>query len=308
MTDSQLERELADRKLSREEKLLDTASTNASTVNTVEGAVGPTLTIELDVEGVIVTAVVDTASNSTIILRSLLHDIKRHLDSESKPMPKLELPCVPLYGKDGTKGKPLDITAQVSLSYSCDGRKVTVPTFIQPESEQRCLIGMNVIPFLGITVRRANGKPLHAVVEHNAQVRLVSAVVVPSQKGRVVEVCVDGNSPCDADCLFQPEHNELEKLGVWTQESLIRVQPGGSALIPVQNFHGVPVRLEGGVKLGVVSQCEPTVTDDLKAVPIEETAMSVCASVEAGSSVPERSEKLMSMLELSDKLSCGETK
>lgn len=168
MTDSQLEQELATRKLSKEGGLLNSASATVSSVNTLEGAVGPTLTIELDVEGVVVTAIVDTASNSTIISRcSLLHDIKRHLDAVGKSMPKLELPCVPLYGKDGTKGKPLDITAQVCLSYSCDGRKVTVPTFIQPESEQPCLIGMNVIPFLGITVRRANGKPLHAVVERN---------------------------------------------------------------------------------------------------------------------------------------------
>ena len=77
-------------------------STDVSTVNAVKGAIGPTLTIGLNVEGVDVTA---TASNSTIISRSLLHDIKRHLDSQSKPLPKLELPCVPLYGKEGTKGK-----------------------------------------------------------------------------------------------------------------------------------------------------------------------------------------------------------
>ena len=148
MTDSQLEQELASRKLAKEEEQLKLASASApvSTVNAVKEAVGPTLTIELKV-GVNVTAIVDTASNSTIISRSMLHDIKRHLDSEGKSLPKLELPCVPLYGKEGTKGKPLDITAQVLLSYSCDGHKVTVPTFIQPESEQHCLIGMNVIPF-----------------------------------------------------------------------------------------------------------------------------------------------------------------
>ena len=53
------------------------------------------------------------------------------------------------------------------LTFSCDGCKATLPTFIQPESEQHCLIGMNVI---GITIRR---KPLHAIAEREAQVRLV---------------------------------------------------------------------------------------------------------------------------------------
>ena len=87
--------------MAKEEEQLKLASGSppVSTVNAVKGAVGPTLTIELNV-GVNVTAIVDTASNSTIISRSLLHDVKRQLDSESKPMPKLELPCVPLYGKE----------------------------------------------------------------------------------------------------------------------------------------------------------------------------------------------------------------
>ena len=210
MSDSQLEQELADRKLAREEQILADSS-SVSTVNVIEGAVGPTLMLELSVEGLQVAAVVDTASNSTIISRSMLHEIKHHLQAQGKPMPRLELPCVPLYGKEGTKGKPLDITAQVSLTFACDGRRVTVPTFIQPESEQKCLIGMNVIPFLGITVHRANGKPLHAIVEHDAQVRLVHSTTIPSMKGRVVEAqLIDSDSFCGSELLFQPEHKVLQ--------------------------------------------------------------------------------------------------
>ena len=287
--------------MAKEEEQLKSASAGASmsTVNTVKGAVGPTLTIELNVEGVNVVAIVDTASNSTIISRPMLHDIKRHLDSEGKPMPKLELPCVPLYGKEGTKGKPLDITAQVLLSYSCDGRKVTVPTFIQPESEQRCLIGMNVIPFLGITVRRANGRPLHAIVEREAQVRVVQSVVIPGQKGRVVEACVEGNT-CGSEFLFQPESKTSQELGVWTQESLISVQANGRALIPVHNFQGIPIRLEEGVQLGIASQCELSVSDEPepKVKPVKGACLSVSetrACVEVVSNVTERYDRLMSM-------------
>jgi len=32
--------------------------------------------------------------------------------------------------------------------------------FVQPESEQQCLLGMNVLPALELTTCRANGKPL----------------------------------------------------------------------------------------------------------------------------------------------------
>ena len=127
MMDSQLEQELASRRLFREEEQLKSANATCSAVTAVERAIGPTLTIELNMEGVNAIAVVDTASNSTIISCSLLHDIKRHLDSQGQPMPKLELPCVPLYGKEGKKGKPLDITAQLLLSFSCDGQRSQYP-------------------------------------------------------------------------------------------------------------------------------------------------------------------------------------
>ena len=31
---------------------------------------------------------------------------------------------------------------------------------MQPDSEQQCLLGMNVLPALGLSIRRANGEPL----------------------------------------------------------------------------------------------------------------------------------------------------
>ena len=73
-SDSQLEQELANRKLTREEQILADSS-SVSTVNVIQGAVGPTLMLELSMEGLQVAAVVDTVSNSTIISRSMLHEI-----------------------------------------------------------------------------------------------------------------------------------------------------------------------------------------------------------------------------------------
>ena len=223
-------------------------------------------------------------------------------------MPQLELPCVPLYGKEGTKGKPLDITAQVSLTFSCDGRRVTVPTFIQPESEQKCLIGMNVIPFLGITICRANGKPLHAVVEHDAQVRLVHSTTIPSMKGRVVEAQLENSDSFrGSELLFQPEHKVLDGLGVWTQESLITVQPDGRAFIPLQNFQGTSIKLDEGVHLGVASLCDiPRQDEPVKVTEPKQgngaLLRSTCASVKALINTPERYERLRSVLDFPDTL------
>ena len=76
---------------------------------------------------------------------------------------------------------------------------------------------------------------------------------------------------------------------MWTQESLISVQPDGTALIPMQNFQGMPIRLGEGVRLGVVSQCE--LPDEPKPEPCEGMRVPLsgtCACIKALSNTPKR--------------------
>lgn len=74
------------------------------------------LHVDVGIEGIPVTALVDTGAQSTIISRSTLHAVNQHLKQKRRELPQLELPTVRLYGKDGEKGvKELPITAQVPL-------------------------------------------------------------------------------------------------------------------------------------------------------------------------------------------------
>ena len=61
-------------------------------------------------------------------------------------------------------------------------------------------------------MRRSNRKPLHAIVhvEHEAQVRLVQSITIPSQKERVVETQVDRENHHGNHFLFQPEHKLID--------------------------------------------------------------------------------------------------
>ena len=89
--------------------------------------------------------------------------------------PKLDPPCTKFKGKGG---HPIGVTAQVMFTLTLDGESTTVMVFVQPNSEQECLLGSNVLPSLGITVTDANGKPLPAAIEDNvtpAHVNLVQA-------------------------------------------------------------------------------------------------------------------------------------
>ena len=134
----------------------------------------------------------DTGAQSTIISRSALHDIANHLRQAGKDPLVLELPTVRLFGKDGQKGgSELCITAQVTLSIELKSRIVKVPVFVQPDSEQRCLLGMNVIPLLGIEVRHCDGEPILLLDQKELSsgavtVNLISATSVPAQTGRIV--------------------------------------------------------------------------------------------------------------------------
>ena len=92
--------------------------------------------------------------------------VKKHSTFDSLPpqgraLPELEQPTVCLYGKDDKKGSnQLVITAQVPLVFTLDNIICSVPVFIQPNSEQACLMGMNVIPLLGIRIVRSTGMPV----------------------------------------------------------------------------------------------------------------------------------------------------
>ena len=88
------------------------------------------------------------------------------------------------------------ITAQVPLLLSLGDKSVSVPVFVQPDSDQACLLGINAIPVLGISVLQSDGKPVLSHIPSSpsepevATVSLVESVTLPSQKGRVLKARV----------------------------------------------------------------------------------------------------------------------
>ena len=83
--------------------------------------------------------------------------------------------------------------AQLDVTFELDGECVHAPVFVQPGSSQACLLGMNVIPSLGIEVTRANDESLCSISGHEegtAKVGLVKSVCIPGYRGRCVEAKV----------------------------------------------------------------------------------------------------------------------
>ena len=108
---------LAEKRLQKETRLAVGESTIRH-VTTVEKAkaVGPTFWLNVTVEGIPMDAILDSGSESTIISRHLLHQVFRHRGQLGVPEPKLKVPSVKRYGKDGkVPGKELLITAETTL-------------------------------------------------------------------------------------------------------------------------------------------------------------------------------------------------
>ena len=261
LSTKQLRELLTQRQLQDEQNMLDSGTNvvNADTIGVKEEgpkAVGPTLFLKVQIGGVPVEAMVDTGSQSTIISRSLLHKIGRCRKSKGEPLPALEKPTARLFGKDGEGGgKELTITAQIEVDIEADGECVRVPVFVQPQSGQECLLGMNVIPALGLVITRANGEALVVKQDNDhrvAHVRLVESVSIPGLKGRFVELevgCGDSSIQIGSPVLFEPKP---EILGLSSHESVVTVRDNGCIVVPIRNPLGGSVCMTKGLQIGTV--------------------------------------------------------
>ena len=314
LTEDELEQLLAQKKLAKEGSLLPSSNNTVNATSTGKaGAIGPLLEVEVKIEGVPVKALLDTGAQSTIISRSTLHSVVKYLQGCNQPVPQLQLPTARLYGKDGEKGgKPLYITAEIPFVISLGPNSVTVPVFVQPDSEQACLLGMNALPFLGIEVRDSNGIQLLPTEPKSddapkpvaSQISLLTSAVVPSHKGRVLHA--KATSPdaviLDGDFLFEPNQKALGSCGLSASECLVTAE-GGKVSLPIENFQEFTAQLDAGEEIGMLrpldsppSLCENTSTVD----PLPSTT----AVVKTTAASPERLGRLLGELQLPfDKLS-----
>ena len=262
LTEQQLEQMLAKLRLDKEKSLLQKESAKVDTIS-AEGsteAVGPTLYLDLFIEGVPVEAMVDSGSQSTIISREVLHKVGRHLKTQGKQLPQLTIPSARLYGKDGKKNqREINISAEVLLTIEADGKQVQTPVFIQPDGDQPCLLGMNAAPSLNLQFLRANGQPLKSsggipqCKPRVTKVCLIESATIPARKGRFLEATFDENNIHKGDqLLFEPKLQTLQAKGFSAQEALLTVTPTGKILVPLLNMELNSSELEAGDEIGTV--------------------------------------------------------
>ena len=196
------------------------------------GARGHTLCLDVVIGGVPTEALVDSCSEVTIISRSMLHEIGKGQHKQGKPCPLLDTPSLALYGKSGQE---LKVTGELTVTVEAGGRSVSVPVFVQPQSGQKCLLGMNVCPALGLSFKDGDGKPLREQgTTRSGKVCLVQSCSIPCRSGKLVKARVE--PACEhLEVLFEPGPR-LSQVGVGAPESLLTLEEDGTVMVPVQNF------------------------------------------------------------------------
>ena len=172
--------------------------------------------------------------------------LRRHLRRHGKQVPKLE-------------------PASVTLSVSADGISTLTVFFVQPDSSQDFLVGMNLAPALGLSSLDGKGAPLRTVgpgPDASALVSLVQTKAIPARSRSFIEASIEAHLAEGACVLFEPDSRSFGMLGLGALESLLCVNQG-KVLIPVENFHPRDVHMDAGTVLGQaeVVQAEVPVGD-----------------------------------------------
>ena len=322
MTIPQLEQLIASKRLAAEKGKLGgvakigtiTSGTSSSSgvakigadTSSFSDAIGPVLYLEVKIEGHPVKVLVDTGAQSTILSQKVLHDVASHMKEQGRELPQLEQPSAKLYGRSGKNSCELTLTAQATFMFTTNGYNVKASVFIQPESEIPCLLGMNVLPHLGLKFEQADGKPLNVETvepqlqssEKVSKVCIVKSTYLPSQKVTVLKAQLCSPFSKDDALLFEPNQKEMVELGVELPDALLTQQSDGHIFIPVKNPESLSARLEKGMCLGCATYIpDPEIQEDEPPCDLEESTLTADVNVVELRS-PERLNRLFDTLPL----------
>ena len=141
-----------------------------------------------------------------------------------------------------------------------DHAQIQTPDFIQPDSDQPYLLGMNAVPSLNLQFLRTNGQPLKSTADSTvteqdfslAKICLVESTTTPARKGRFLEATIEPSLEKGAQVLFEPQLQSLQAKRLSTQEALLTVAPSGNLLVPLLNMEFSNLDVKASDVIGTV--------------------------------------------------------
>ena len=221
--------------------------------------IGHQITVEVEVEGLPVTAVVDTGSPVSIISSLCLSNVHRRLVGPKgdwrESVRKSERP--PAIAVRGYGDTPIKIDAEVDLRVRRGDFEVPAVLLRQEGAPQDLLIGTDLQDALGIKFCLEEGSHLvpapcgdrrPAPCCDRSSVRLLKATRIPARHVGIVPVVVSNCACVQGECVFEPEQEGSRELGVeWTPVLLNVSEHVG---VEVWNGSYSPVTLPTGMVVG----------------------------------------------------------
>ena len=245
---------------------------------------GHTPSAQVWLEGRETQALLDTGSPVSIVsLQFLLEALASTRKKDQTPSAwrtmveaRLEPPSVTLRNYSGVE---LDIVKQVKVRISRPGfLAVTTTVQVQNNAPMKLLLGTDILPSLGFVFLQTEPEgedidllepqpsgagPVDTTTEVAAAgeevgvVHLLRATKVPARHHKLVRAQVSG---CEIATLtlFEPDHNQLEPLGVTMAEAVTQPDHKGCVTLIVDNQNLEAAKLVEGQVLGrVYSACSP---------------------------------------------------
>ena len=255
---------------------LETEMATMSTLEAREGRgerIGPRITVEVEIEGLPVTAVVDTGSPVSIISSLCLFDLYRRkagpgIDWKEDVRQATRPPTTAISLK-GYNSTPIGVAAEADLNLKRGCFETKAVLFVQREAPQELLIGTDLLGTLGMEVTTKEGSSLpmapEGVDKGVVSVKLLKTTKLPARHMGFVPVDVSDpqESSMLGEVMFLPEKERDESLGVVWAPALVTVREDRPVVVEVRNESNSPVTLRAGTRVGHVESVEGSLVTEV---------------------------------------------
>ena len=255
---------------------LETEMATMPTLEAREGRgerIGPRITVEVEVEGLPVTAVVDTGSPVSIISSLCLFDLYRRKAGPGidwkEDVKRVTRPPTTAISLKGYNSTPIGVAAEADLNVKRGCFETKAVLFVQREAPQELLIGTDLLGTLGMEVTTKEGSSLpmapEGVDKGVVSVKLLKTTKLPARHMGFVPVDVSDpqESSMLGEVMFLPEKERDESLGVVWAPALVTVREDRPVVVEVRNESNSPVTLRAGTRVGHVESVEGSLVTEV---------------------------------------------
>ena len=234
-----------------------------------EEHLGPVINAQVELDGVMTDALLDTGSPATIISLEYLIEIRSKQrpagqsqgDWEDSFKRTVQPPEVTLQNYGGSR---INTVGQTQVTIKRGPFTIEATVQVQRKAPIPMLLGTNLQPKLGFMFLQANndGSAVDLLNKKQVQlqqespsavVHLVRPVHIPANHERMIEAKINGTR-INGDALFESAQQNLAKRGLSIEDGIIKAEDCECFTLAIRNYNSVPIDLPADQIVGSLVQ------------------------------------------------------